>query len=53
MLYYEDILFSLYEIKKYAESLNRKIKNKAIIIPKEFQDFPSRIADTRKQLSTK
>lgn len=45
MLYYEDILFSLYEIKEYAESLNRKIKNKTIIIPNEFQDFPSRIIE--------
>lgn len=45
MLYYEDILFSLYEIKEYAKSLNRKIEDKTIIVPKEFQYLPSRIIE--------
>lgn len=32
MLYYEDILFSLYEIKEYAELMNKYVKDENIVL---------------------
>lgn len=42
MMYLEDILFSLYEIKEYAEILNKNTKDE------EVQNFTSRIAEHAK-----
>ena len=47
MLYYEDILFSLYEIKEYAELMNKHSKAKTII-PENVQYQTSRIIEHAK-----
>ena len=47
MLYYEDILFSLYEIKEYAEILNKKVKDRTLGAD-EIQSSTSRIIEHAK-----
>lgn len=45
MLYYENVLFSLYEIKEYAELMNKYTNNGNI---KYVQNFASRITEHAK-----
>ena len=45
MLYYENILFSLYEIKEYAELMNKYVKPENITY---VQNFTSRIIEHTK-----
>lgn len=47
MLYYENILFSLYEIKEYAELMNKHSKAKTIR-PETVQYHTSRIIEHAK-----
>lgn len=47
MLYYEDILFSLYEIKEYAELMNKYVKDENISSG-NVQNFTSRIIEHAK-----
>lgn len=47
MLYYEDILFSLYEIKEYAELMNKHVKDENISSG-SVQNFASRIIEHAK-----
>ena len=45
MLYYENILFSLYEIKEYAELMNKHVNDENISY---VQNFTSRIIEHAK-----
>jgi hypothetical protein len=47
MLYYENILFSLYEIKEYAELMNKYVKDENIS-SNNVQNFTSRIIEHAK-----
>ena len=47
MLYYENILFSLYEIKEYAELMNKYVKDENIT-SNNVQNFTSRIIEHAK-----
>lgn len=47
MLYYENLLFSLYEIKEYAELMNKHSKTKTII-PENVQYNTARIIEHAK-----
>jgi hypothetical protein len=47
MLYYDNILFSLYEIKEYAELMNKYVKDENIS-SNNVQNFTSRIIEHAK-----
>jgi len=47
MLYYENLLFSLYEIKEYAELMNKYVKDENIT-SNNVQNFTSRIIEHAK-----
>lgn len=47
MLYYENVLFSLYEIKEYAELMNKYVKDENIS-SNNVQNFTSRIIEYAK-----